>query len=202
MSIWAIVPVKPFREAKSRLALVLSSDDRAALSRDFLVRTLQLLSQVREIKRTLVVSRDTAALQVARKHGAHTVTESGTPQLNPALARATDVCVSFGADAVLILPSDLPLLTPADVLSLINASGEPECVSIAPDRRDDGTNALYMRPPRLIPYTFGPQSFTRHLTLAREREVCVEVCRSSGLSLDVDVPEDLELYQSHSRIVK
>ncbi|MBM4424961.1 MAG: 2-phospho-L-lactate guanylyltransferase [Chloroflexi bacterium] len=196
MSVWAIVPVKPFREAKSRLASLLSADERAALSRDFLAHTLDVLLAVKEIKQTLVVSRDTAALQLARKHGAHTVTESGAPELNAALTRATDVAVSFGADGVLVLPSDLPLLAPDDVLTLLAANGSPECVSVAPDRRDDGTNALFMRPPRLIPYAFGPQSFSRHVAVARERGLCIDVRRTDALALDVDLPEDLEIYQS------
>lgn len=196
MPIWAIVPVKPFREAKSRLAAVLSPDERAALSQEFLVHTLQVLRQVRDIKSILVVSRDTAALHLARKHGAYTVTESGTPQLNLALARATDVSVSFGTDAVLILPCDLPLVTPEDVTALIGAGAGSECVAIAPDRREDGTNALFLRPPRAIPYAFGSGSYRRHVQLARDRSLRVESCTASGFGLDVDWPEDLELYRS------
>jgi 2-phospho-L-lactate/phosphoenolpyruvate guanylyltransferase len=196
MPVWAIVPVKPFREAKSRLAAALSSDERAALSREFLVHTLQVLRQVSDITTTLVVSRDTSALHLARKQGAYTVTESGAPELNSALARATDVGVSFGADAVLILPCDLPLLTPDNLAVLIGAGARSGCVVIAPDRRGDGTNALFVRPPRAIPFSFGPGSYQRHVQLAQERSIQVEVCLASGFSLDVDLPQDLELYQS------
>src|SRR5512134_1555831 len=165
MPIWAIVPVKPFREAKSRLATALSPDERAALSREFLAHTLQVLGQVRDIKGTLVVSRDSSALRLARRQGAYTVAESGTPELNLALARATDVSISFGADAVLILPSDLPLVMPEDVAALIGCCDGTGCVAIAPDRRREGTNALFIRPPRAIPYSFGPGSYERHVRL-------------------------------------
>ncbi len=196
MPVWAIVPVKPFREAKSRLAAVLSPDERAALSREFLVHTLQVLREVREVKRTLVVSRDTSALHLARQQGAYTIAESGTPELNTALARATDVSLSFGADAVLILPSDLPLVTPDDLLALINSGGSSDGIVIAPDRREEGTNALFIRPPRAIPYSFGPGSCRRHVQLAQEKAIRVEYCTASSFRLDVDLPEDLELYQS------
>lgn len=198
MPIWAIVPVKPFREAKSRLATVLSPDERAALSRDSLARILQVLGQVRVIKNTLVVSRDTSALQLARKQGAYTVTESGAPELNSALARATDVSISFGADAVLVLPSDLPLVTSDDVSTLINSNstGTSQQVVIAPDRRSDGTNALFIRPPRAIPYAFGPGSCGRHVQLAREKGLPIEICTVDTFGLDLDLPEDLELYRS------
>ena len=196
MPLWAVIPVKPFREAKSRLAAALSPDERANLSREFLIHTLDVLKQVPAVKRALVVSRDTAALQLARKQGAYTVTESGSPELNLALARAADMCISFGATAVLILPSDLPLLTPGDVAALIAAAGNETGVVIAPDRREQGTNALLARPPRAIPYAFGPGSLAMHVRLARERQMPVHLYRAEGLGLDVDRPEDLELYKA------
>jgi 2-phospho-L-lactate guanylyltransferase len=79
MSIWAIVPVKPFLRSKSRLAGVLSPEARAGLSREFLGHALRVLGQVPEIGRVLVVSRDPAALRLARDLQAHTVTEAGAP---------------------------------------------------------------------------------------------------------------------------
>jgi 2-phospho-L-lactate guanylyltransferase len=200
MSIWAIVPVKPFREGKSRLASVLSQDERAELSRSFLNHTLDVLQQTHLVGRTLVISRDTAALHLARTRGAFTVTESGAPELNAALARATDVAVSLGAKALLIIPSDLPLVSAEDIVALIHSNPALPGVSLAPDRHGTGTNALFLRPARAIPYVFGADSFARHMALARHNEVPVAICRLPGLSLDVDLPDDLELYKSSSRI--
>ncbi|MBI3241301.1 MAG: 2-phospho-L-lactate guanylyltransferase [Chloroflexi bacterium] len=195
MSIWAIVPVKSFKRAKTRLAPVLSPEERQTISRNFLTHTLEVLNQVPEIQRTLVISRDPAVLRLARKHQAYTVTESERTELNAALTRATDVAAQLGAHAVLVMPSDMPLLDPDDIRKLIAASDEPECVTIAPDWRDYGTNALFMRPPRIIPYVFGPDSFEQHKALARDRGARVEICRFPGLGLDIDVPEDLAKYR-------
>ena len=202
MPTWAIVPVKPFREAKSRLSPVLDPEERAALSRSFLAHTLDVLSQVREVTKALVISRDTAALQVARKHGAFTVTESGAPELNAALTRATDVSVSSGADAVLIVPSDLPLLTAAEVLAFIRTLRSGSGVCIAPDRHNSGTNALFLRPPRAMPYMFGAQSFARHTAWAGERGLQTEIYRAPAFGLDVDLPEDWELFQASQLVQK
>ncbi len=195
MSIWAIVPVKSFKRAKTRLAPVLSPAQRQEISRNFLTHTLEVLKQVDEIQRTLVISRDASVLRLARKHQAYTVTESEHTELNAALTRAADVAAQLGAHAVLIMPSDMPLLDPSDIRQLIAATDEPECITIAPDWRNYGTNALFMRPPRVIPFVFGPGSFENHVTLARDRGVHVEVCRLPGLGLDVDLPEDLALYR-------
>jgi 2-phospho-L-lactate guanylyltransferase len=79
MTIWAIVPVKPLRLGKSRLSGVLSDDERAVLNRMFLEQTLDILRTIPRVTQTLVVSRDPAALAIAREYGARTVLEDGTP---------------------------------------------------------------------------------------------------------------------------
>ncbi len=62
MTTWAIIPVKPLRYGKSRLAHILSPDERAALTTEMLHYTLRVLENVPAIYRTLVISRDPAAL--------------------------------------------------------------------------------------------------------------------------------------------
>src|SRR3970040_217118 len=91
MTLWAIVPVKPLRRGKSRLAGALSEDERTELNRELLERTLKTLSELKELEQVLVVSRDAHALTIARNYGAKTGQEDGQPQLNTALTRATVV---------------------------------------------------------------------------------------------------------------
>jgi 2-phospho-L-lactate guanylyltransferase len=192
MTYWAIVPVKPLRRAKSRLAGVLSDDERALLSQHLLQHTLGVLKEIPEIERTLVVSRDSRALALARKEGARTLTEHGAPELNQALVRATLVAKEYGADGVLILPADLPLLTIEDVQSLIKAAKDPPVIVLVPDRHGEGTNALLVRPSGLIEYDFGPNSFQRHQLQAEQLGARVEIRTIPSLGLDLDLPEDLE----------
>jgi 2-phospho-L-lactate guanylyltransferase len=89
MTLWAIVPVKPLRRGKSRLAGILSEEERTTLNQDLLERTLKTLAGLKELDQVLVVSRDQHALNIARNHGAKTVQEDGQPHLNTALTRAT-----------------------------------------------------------------------------------------------------------------
>ena len=65
MTLWAIVPVKPLRRGKSRLAGTLSEDERAELNRILLQHTIQTLTDLKEIEQVLVVSRDSSALALA-----------------------------------------------------------------------------------------------------------------------------------------
>jgi 2-phospho-L-lactate guanylyltransferase len=195
MTIWAIVPVKPLRRAKSRLSTVLSREERANLSQQMLVHTLEVLSQVPSVERTLVVSRDSRALALAREYHAGTVAERGSPQLNQALIRATLLARGYGVSGVLVLPADLPLLTIDGIEKLIAMATEPPVVVIAPDRRGKGTNALLSAPPGLIEYDFGPDSFTSHLSHAKAAGVRVEICELPSLGLDIDIPDDLVAFR-------
>ncbi len=193
MTLWAIVPVKPLRRGKSRLAGALSEDERTELNRSLLQNTLKTLSELKEVEEVLVISRDPHALTIARNYGARTVREDGQPELNTALKRATVVAQVYATGAVLILPADLPLVKSEDVLALIERAGEPPSVVIAPDRHGTGTNALLISPSGLIEYDFGENSFQRHCQRAQEAGARLEIVNLPSLGLDLDLPEDLEL---------
>lgn len=196
MTIWAIVPVKPLRLGKSRLAGVLSDDERTVLNRMFLENALYILRETPQIGQTLVVSRDPAALAIAREFGARTVLEDGTPNLNNALQRATLLARAFETEGVLILPADLPLLTQADLENFLSHIHTSPNVTISPDRHLDGTNALLVSPPGLIKYEYGPKSFEKHCNLAREAGATLEIIHNPNLALDLDTPEDLDLFNA------
>ncbi len=193
MSLWAIVPVKPLRRGKSRLSGALTEDQREELNRVLLQRTLKTLLDLKEVEQVLVVSRDSAALALARDLGARTVQEDGAPALNTALKRATVVAQVYASRGVLVIPADLPLLTAADVLALLQRADAPPVVVIAPDRHRKGTNALLLSPANLIEYDFGGGSFQRHCERARRAGARLEIVDLPSLGLDLDLPEDLEL---------
>ena len=195
MTLWAIVPVKPLRRGKSRLSETLSDDERANLNRGLLEHTLATLADLKEIEQVLVISRDPAALAIAREHGARTVREEGQPQLNAALKRATVVAKVYATRGVLVLPADLPLLTREDIQALIERADDPPVVVIAPDRHQTGTNALLISPAGLIEYEFGPDSFKRHCERAERAGARLEVVELPSFGLDLDLPEDLTLLE-------
>jgi len=193
MTIWAIIPVKPLRSGKSRLAGTLSEDERAKLNRTLLQHTLKTLSDLKEVEHVLVISRDPQVLTVARKYGARTVREDGQPHLNTALKRATVVAQVYATRGVLVLPVDLPLISREDILTLIERAADPPVVVIAPDRHEKGTNALLISPSGLIEYDFGENSFQHHCQRVKEAGARLEIVNLPSLGLDLDLPEDLEL---------
>ncbi len=194
MTIWAIVPVKPLRRGKSRLAETLTEDERAELNRQLLAHTLKILKKTPEVEEVLVVSRDPKALAIAHDNKARTIREDGAPDLNTALERATAVAKMYTTNGVLIIPADLPLISQEDIEKLIAAAGDHKrIVVITPDRHKEGTNALLISPAGLIEYDYGEKSFERHCELARKAGARLEVCELPSIELDLDLPEDLEL---------
>ncbi len=198
MSLWAIVPVKPLRRGKSRLSEILSEDERSRLNHFLFSNTLDVLLQVESISEILVVSRDSNVLTEAREKSVRTVTENGTPELNNALRRASLFSQALSTEGVLIVPADLPMLTPADVTEFIAQRIAPPTMVISPDRRRLGTNMLLIDPADLISFSFGTDSFERHCDLARQNGAEVVIYENPRISLDLDVPEDYEILRSRS----
>jgi len=198
MSLWAIVPVKPLRRGKSRLAEILTEDERSRLNHHLFSHTIDVLLQVDAISEILVVSRDSNVLTESREKRVRTVTENGTPELNNALRRASLFSNVFSKEGVLIVPADLPMLTPGDVTDFLVQRTQPPVMVISPDRRRLGTNMLLINPADLITFSFGEESFTKHCNLANQKGAEVIVYENERIALDLDVPEDYEILRLKS----
>ncbi len=196
MTVWTIIPVKPFNRAKSRLASVLSPAQRATLAEEMFRRVVTVARSVPQVSGCLVISRDSYVLSLARELGANTVAESGAPELNNALIRATEVIKSWGAGAVLILPADLPLLAATDITEVIKLGTEDRSVVLATDHDSDGTNVLFTRPPGMFPYHYGPDSLAKHRALAEQAGATVHLYRSERTMLDIDTALDIKRYEA------
>ncbi len=110
--------------------------------------------------------------------------------LNAAIALGCAKADAHGATAALILPADLPLLSPDVVVDFVDEAGDA-AVALAPDRSGTGTNALLLRPPRALAPLFGPASFARHRAAARARGLAVTTVHLPALAFDLDTPDDL-----------
>jgi 2-phospho-L-lactate/phosphoenolpyruvate guanylyltransferase len=196
MKYHALVPVKSLAQAKSRLAPYLSSSEREALVLDMLAHVLHTLHSCEQFERVSVVSADGFVLDFAGQWGATPLLEQQHGH-NPALRSAALLELDGGAEALLTISADLPLLARRDMMSMIELSRQYD-VLLAPSREGMGTNALLVRPPLAIPYLFGINSRARHLEAAGKRHLSSVQCLSSGLAFDVDTIEDVrELQRAH-----
>lgn len=200
MSLWAIVPVKSLIRGKSRLAGVLSDEERAALNRDLLTRTLLCLKSISRIDQVLVISYDPEVLARARDLGATTVQEGKKTNINNALRRATVAAKAYNASRSIIIPADLPFIKKDELEIFLDQAGEPPEIIISSDRHSNGTNALYINPIGILEYNFGPWSFQKHVEQAEQKKINVKIKNMPSLTFDLDLPEDLEIFMNTSKI--
>jgi 2-phospho-L-lactate guanylyltransferase len=190
----AIVPVKPFDEGKSRLAGLLSPDERRALNRSFLQRTLDLAAEFPGVASTFVVSRSEEVLAAAGRCGMTALREAAGGDLNAALAQATRHARQQGASGVLILPTDIPLVDAAVIRGIV-ADVKPPTVIVVPDRSGQGTNLLFQTPLLLEHYCFGPESLQAHRDAAARLGIPIAVRNHPAVALDIDTPDDFRQWQ-------
>ncbi|MCB0063005.1 MAG: NTP transferase domain-containing protein, partial [Caldilineaceae bacterium] len=121
MKLWLIVPIKPFAEGKSRLAGRLSPSKRSSLSRQLFHHVITQALAASELTGILVVSRDTTVLNDLQAPHLHLIAETGNG-LNRAIQQGREEALRRDADAILVLPADLPYLQSHDITTLYQRS--------------------------------------------------------------------------------
>lgn len=181
----AIIPVSRFSHAKTRLSPILSPAEREGLLKAMLQDVIQALKDV--VDDVVVISSDGDVLNFLRPLDVHCLKEKGHTDLNGALTQALEWYQPQG-DQVIIVPSDVPLLSDGLVKGLLTMAEEYQVV-IAPSK-GGGTNALIC-PSCGFKMNFGDCSFFVHLEEARKAGLSHEIFDSFYLSLDVNTSEDL-----------
>jgi 2-phospho-L-lactate guanylyltransferase len=190
MTVYAIVPVKHLATSKSRLATILTPEDRKRLT---LVMLEDVLTAIRNsvIQGTVVVGSDLCVHELATNAGVAFINDEARG-LNRAVRDSINWCMERGADSVLVLLADIPLLSSKDIDRIIELAGTAQSIAVVSSSKNGGTNALYLRPPNLIPVSYGPESFRRHIGYARARDTPVKTYNSFSVAFDIDSQEDLQ----------
>lgn len=188
---WALVPVKRFDRAKSRLADALDGPARAGLAAAMLEDVLDVLIRSKLFAGTLVVTSDPDAAAIARRLGAAVIEDVANDGVNAAVAQGVRRLSWWGAARVTIVPSDVPLLTVEEIGALV-AAGILSPVAMTPATRDGGTNLLALCPIDVIAPAFGADSLSRHVDAAVKAGVEPSIVPLKGAGVDIDVPADLD----------
>lgn len=194
MNIWVIIPIKSLSETKSRLSSILSPSERSALTLYFYTRLLKVVKQVEIIDEVLVVSRDEKIGHIANKLRIRAIQEKEDAGLNESVRLGCLTAQKNGATHCLILPSDLPLVTKADLEHLFSKTNAATLL-ICGDGKQMGTNALFLPMAKGFQFRYGSNSFEQHLTEAKRVNLATEVFINSNLQFDLDTEEDWEQYQ-------
>jgi 2-phospho-L-lactate guanylyltransferase len=177
-----LVPLKRLDDAKTRLASVLSADERSALMLELLHGVLAAAREADVGPVTIVSSEPLAPNGVPR------FDDSGL-SWNDGLAAAMRAVVAEPIAAV--VSADLPRITAEDVHALVAAT--PDRGMAIARALDGGTNAVSMRPAGGVMTHFGePQSAAVHAQATAAAGLAARIVDLPGLAFDVDTPADLE----------
>jgi 2-phospho-L-lactate/phosphoenolpyruvate guanylyltransferase len=195
--------VKRFDAAKQRLAAGLYAGRRRELAAAMVADVLEAIGSARTVERVIVVTGDPIAQELAAEAGAEVVPDPEDAGHVVAAQAGIARAEVEGAERVVLLAGDCPLLDPRELDRLL--TGVPgRYVGIVPDRHGTGTNALVLSPPDAIVPAFGEGSKARHVDAARQAEIPFGVEELPSMELDLDTPADVialtrELERSRGR---
>lgn len=190
---WGVLPVKDFRDAKTRLAPALTPAERRTLFPLLVEDVLAAMTAARGLAGVLVLTRDPEAAALARCWDARVLSE---PENRGQTAAVTLACLTLeaeGVEGVLALPGDIPLVTPDEIDAALAAHRPAPALTIVPAWDERGSNCMICSPPTVIPFGFGNDSFAPHKAAARARGIEPTIVPLPGIGLDIDNPRDLRM---------
>jgi 2-phospho-L-lactate/phosphoenolpyruvate guanylyltransferase len=192
-----LLPIKDLRNAKQRLAGVLTPEERFGLASAMLADTIRAVRAVQRADKIFVVTNYGPAIEAAQENGWEVLREERQISESVSVDAASRRCQDQGITAVLRLPLDVPLVQARDIDELLAAECAAPAVVIVPSRDGTGTNAVLRTPPTLFPSHFGNGSFAKHCAEADRVGAQIWKRRNARLEMDVDDEADLRALLQH-----
>ena len=196
LRIGAIIPVKTFSRAKTRLNL--SPEKTEKICEVMLESVLQNVTRSSLIEKTVLVSRDEKALGIGKKFGAHGIYDESEQGVNSAVLLADNYFIHEGFEASMVFPQDVPLIQPEDMEMLYQMRPSNRCVLVVPSQKFDGTNALFRTPVNVMETHYDEDSYKIHLDTAEKRNASSALVLIRRIMLDIDDQSDLRFVLSFS----
>lgn len=190
MKIAAIIPVKTFSKAKTRLDL--SPNKIEELCKVMLEEILHIISISPQIEKTVLVTKEKQAIQIGEKFKAVVIIDENEESVNGAVALADKYLLENGFDASIVFPQDIPYIKTQDIDFMLKYKTHPNFAIIVPSRRFDGTNALVRMPINLMKTHYDEDSYKIHMNTAKEHTLNVAMVFVKRIMWDVDNAEDLK----------
>jgi 2-phospho-L-lactate guanylyltransferase len=191
-----IIPLRGLHGGKSRLAPLFDPTQRSTLIASMARHVVRVVERSGVADAILVVTRDLLIaehLPLAVPQVSVVWQCDGVPGLNPAIDLGRQEAIRRGADRIVVLSADLPVLLPREVRALHAVDAD---VALAPDRAGRGTNAIALRGRRALEtfrFHFGVDSLALHLAEATREDLPVAQVALPGFAHDLDTGEDWDI---------
>ena len=196
-NLWGLVPVKSLANANQRLKACLG-DNCLEFSMSMFMDVMSALKNSKKIKNIAIVTADPRVVGIAENHDLLVVDEIESMGLNPAVELGIEAIRRRGGQRVVILPTDIPLVTGAEIdrvlqeLSIELKGNGADVVGISPAKNHEGTNFLCLDTSQSMPLSYGPDSYNRHLAIAAEHGLRPVTLLSKTIAIDIDRRRDIE----------
>ena len=191
MKIAAIIPVKTFSNAKTRLQL--PTEKVEELCKIMLEEILQVLSISLKIEEIILITKEKKAIEIGKKFNTITIIDEKEESVNQAVSLADEYLLKNNFNASIVFPQDIPNIKTQDIDFMLKHQLHPNFAIIIPSRKFDGTNALVRMPIDLMKTHYDNDSYRNHMKTAKEHTMNVAMVFVKRIMLDVDDQEDLEL---------
>jgi 2-phospho-L-lactate guanylyltransferase len=195
LQVAAIIPVKTFSKAKTRLGL--DQEKTEQLCKIMLDEVLLTISKSQKINKIVLVSKDESAFQIGKKYNVEPLFEENEKGVNVAVSLAEKYLINNGYDASVVFPQDIPLLQPQDIDSLFSFQRNSESLLVVPSRKFDGTNALVRTPVDVIETHYDEDSYRIHISTGRSRKIPTSFVLINRIMWDVDDSSDIGYIMSN-----
>lgn len=159
--------------------------------------TLLAVARAKKNQQTYVVSSDREILKFAEHYGVGSIEEERDCGVNGAVEGAIARLPAY--DGWLILPADLPLLSPNDIKTVFTLHRMGSSVIVSPSEDYSGTNLLLMTKKRRISLHYDDDSFNKHLGEATASGLRTAVYYSENVAFDIDHAGDVHGYFKFGR---
>jgi len=190
LKIAAIIPVKTFSYAKTRLDL--SPHKIEDLCKVMLEEILHTISISPQIEKSILVTKEEKAIEIGKKFNTVTIIDEKEESVNNAVALADKYLLENNFDASIVFPQDIPYIKTQDIDFILKYMAPPNFAIVVPSRRFDGTNALVRMPVDLMETHYDEDSYKIHMNTAKEHTLNVAMVFVKRIMWDVDNTEDLE----------
>jgi 2-phospho-L-lactate/phosphoenolpyruvate guanylyltransferase len=192
VDIWAVLPIKDTALAKQRLSALLSAGQRTELARAMLHDVIDAVAASRSLAGVMFVTIDPFARALAQRIGACILDAGASDGQTAAITAAARMLAAERRGAMLTIPGDVPLVTAAEIDTVIGQHPVGDAFTIVPSHDELGSNAVLCSPPDRVPLRFGDNSYRPHVEAARRCGLVPKIVRLPGLALDIDRPRDVK----------